>query len=152
MIADLPSSSVDRLQNLSSMPSAIMISVDEMETLQDAYQLLQTFSNTQYVKVHGKTSPRQNIEKYIIQFFHCCAVRKWPVLIETGNHPSPDRTIVLSLMSTFNNASGERTLQQIHTSLANACTFQEIDCASSPSIAFLSSALWLVVLSLCVPY
>ena len=136
------------------MPSTIMISVDKMEKF-----IRRLLASTNFLKHSicegGKTSPRQNIEKYIVQFFHCCAVKKWPVLIETGNNPSPDRTIVLSLMSTFNNASGERTLQPllpIQTSLANACTFQEIDCASSLSIAFLSSALWLVALSLCVPY
>ena len=83
-----------------------------------------------------------------MQFFHCCAVRKWPVLIETGSHPSPEGTIVLSLVSTFNNASGERTLQPIHKSLANVWPFQEIDYASVISIAFQLSTFWLVALSL----
>ena len=62
-------------------------------------------------------------------------MRKWPVLIETGSHPSPDGTIVLSLVSTFNNASGERTLKPIHKSLANAWLFQEINCVSINSIS-----------------
>ena len=127
------------------MPSAIIF-VDEMENFTRRLPASTNFLQHSICE-GGKTSPRQNIEKYIVQIFHCCAVRKWPVLIETGNHPSPDRTIVLSLMSTFNNAL-VRKLQPIHMSLANACTFQEIDCASSLSIAFLSSALWLVALSL----
>ena len=103
-----------------------MISIDEMENF--TRRLPASINFLQHsICEGGKKSPRQNIEKYIVQFFHCCAVRKWPVLIETGSHPSPDGTIVLSLVSTFNNASGERTLQPIHKSLANAWPLQEID-------------------------
>ena len=143
VIADLPYSSVDRLH----MPSAIIISVDEMENFTRSLPASKNFFHHSICE-GDKKSPRQ---KYIIQLFHCCAVRKWPVLIETKSHPCPDGTIVLSLVSTFNNASGERTLQPIHMSLANAWPLQEIDCASGLSIAFLFSAFWLVALSLCLP-
>ena len=84
----------------------------------------------------GKRSPRQNTEKYIVQFFHCSAVRKTPVLIDTGSRPSPDGTIVfLSLVSIFNKALEERKSQPIHL-LQNAWLFQEKDCALGLSRAF----------------
>ena len=123
-----------------------MISVDEKENFKRRLPASTNFLQHSICE-GGKNSPRQNIEKYIVQFFHCCTVRKWPVLIETGSHSSPDGIIVLSLVSTFNNASGERTLQPIHKSLANAWLFQVIDCTTSClSIAFLFSAFGLVAL------
>ena len=119
-----------------------MISIDEMKNFTRSLPASTNFLQHSICE-GGKKSPRQNI----VQFFHCCAVRKWPVLIETGSHSSPDGIIVLSLASTFNNASSERTLKPIHKSLANAWLFQEID--GTLCLAFLFCAFGFVTLFIC---
>ena len=67
----------------------------------------------------GKRSPKQNTEKYIVQFIHCSAVRKFLVLLDTGSRPSLDGTTVfLSVASILDKALGRRKLRPIHKSLA----------------------------------
>ena len=111
-------SSVSRSQHFKRRRSAIVISVDDIENCTKRLQAKTTFLQHSTCS-RGKRSPKQNTEKYIVQFVHCSAVRKFLVLMDTGSRPSLDGTTVfLSLASILDKALGRRKLRPIHKSLA----------------------------------
>ena len=71
-----------------------IISVDDIENCTKCLQATTNFLQHSTCS-RGKRSPKQNTEKYIVEFIHYSAVRKFLVLMDAGSRPSLDGTSVL---------------------------------------------------------